>query len=130
MTETHAPNSHNEELKRDTDRVGLSQEGRILLEEIMADGHFKDSMSCYRFAVSIALRENIDIEKHVVVRPQGHMYLISQIDPDGIIGKVIGEINPKVKAVKYRALEKYADLGMQILSNGLQATGRLIFRVE
>jgi hypothetical protein len=130
MTNTHVPNPQNDEQKRDTDRVGLSQEGRILLDEVMADGHFKDNMSCYRFAVSIALRENVDIENHVVVRPQGHMYLISQIDPDGIIGKVIGEINPKLKASKYRALEKYADLGMHILSNGLQKTGKLIFWVE
>ena len=127
MNNQHSPKTDSDELKRDTDRVGLSLEGRMRLDEIMADGHFKDNISCYRFAVAVALRQNTDIDKHVVVRPTGHMYLISQIDPDGIIGKVLEEINPKVKGEKYRALEKYADLGMHILSEGIYASGKLIF---
>jgi len=121
MNNQHSPKTDSDELKRDTDRVGLSLEGRMRLDEIMADGHFKDNISCYRFAVAVALRQNTDIDKHVVV------YLISQIDPDGIIGKVLEEINPKVKGEKYRALEKYADLGMHILSEGIYASGKLIF---
>ena len=113
--------------QRDIDRVGLSEAGTNALEIVMQEGHFKNQMACYRFAVALAIREKVDISSHNVVRPAGHhMYLQSQIDPDGIFATAIAETNSKYKNVKYRALERYADLGVQLLAKKLDA-GESIF---
>ena len=116
-----------EEYQKDIDRVGLSEEGHNALIGIMDDDHFKDKMSCYRFSIAIALRERLDIRSHNVIRPSGHMYLISQIDPDGYFGVAIEELNPSLKHIKYRALEKYADLGIKLLSQKLLENGKIIY---
>ena len=59
--------------KNDIDRLGLSEESRLALDELIADDLFKDSLSCYRMAISLALTKKIDVSDHVVVRPTGHM---------------------------------------------------------
>jgi hypothetical protein len=116
--------------RKDIDRVGLSEAGANALEIVMQDGHFKDKIACYRFAVALALKEDIDISNHNVVRPTGHMYLQSQIDPDGIFATAIAETNPRYKSIKYRALERYADLGIQLLASKLNAGEHILYWVK
>lgn len=116
--------------QKDIDRVGLSEAGSNAMEIVMQDGHFKNQMACYRFSVALALKEKVDISNHHVVRPAGHMYLQSQIDPDGIFATAIAETNPKYKNVKYRALEKYADLGVQLLAKKLDAEEHILYWVR
>lgn len=116
-----------ENLQRDTDRVGLSEEGLNALNVLMSDGNFKDRMACYRFATSVALKENLDISGHTVNRPAGHMYLQSQIDPEGFLGFAIAEINPRFGAIKYRALERYADLGVRLLAKKVEEGESILY---
>lgn len=113
--------------QKDTDRVGLSEEGLHALNILMADGHFKNQMASYRFAVAVALKERLDISSHTVQRPAGHMYLQSQIDPDGVIGNAISELNPISKSIKYRALEKYADLGVKFLASKIERGEHILY---
>ena len=116
--------------QKDIDRVGLSEAGANAMEIVMQDGHFKNQMACYRFAIGLALKEEIDISNHNVVRPAGHMYLQSQIDPDGIFATAIAETNPRYKNIKYRALERYADLGIQLLASKLDAGEHILYWVK
>ena len=116
--------------QKDIDRVGLSEAGTSAMEIVMQDGHFKNQMACYRFAVAFALKEKVDISNHIVVRPAGHMYLQSQIDPDGIFAIAIAETNANYKNVKYRALERYADLGVQLLAKKLDAGEHILYWVN
>lgn len=113
--------------KNDIDRVGLGEESRLALDELIADGLFKDSLSCYRMAISLALTKKIDVSDHVVVRPAGHMYLISQLDPDGVLATAVSELIPNVENQRYRTLEKLADRGVLLLKQEFQATGSIIF---
>ena len=76
------------------------------------------------------MKEEIDISNHNVVRPAGHMYLQSQIDPDGIFATAIAETNPRYKNIKYRALERYADLGIQLLASKLDAGEHILYWVK
>ena len=55
------------------------------------------------------------------------MYLISQVDPEGIFAKVIVELFPQYKDIKYRALEKFADLGIVYLQKEIEKNHSLIF---
>lgn len=116
--------------QKDIDRVGLSEAGTNALEIVMQEGHFKNQMACYRFAVALAIKEEVDITNHSVMRPAGHMYLQSQIDPDGIFATAIAETNSKYKNVKYRALERYADLGIQLLAKKLDAGEHIFYWVN
>ena len=116
--------------QKDIDRVGLSEAGTNALEIVMQEGHFKNQMACYRFSVALAIKEEIDISNHIVNRPAGHMYLQSQIDPDGIFATAIAETNSKYKNVKYRALERYADLGVQLLAKKLDAGEHIFYWVN
>lgn len=113
--------------KNDIDRVGLSEESRLALDELIADGLFKDSLSCYRMAISLALTKKIDVSDHVVVRPAGHMYLISQLDPDGFLAIAVSELIPNLANQRYRTLEKLADRGVLMLRQQVQTTGSIVF---
>ena len=113
--------------RNDIDRVGLTEKSRQALDELVNDGYFKDSLSGYRLAVSLAIKNQIDISDHTVIRPQGHMYLISQVDPDSIFATVISELFPQYKEEKYRALEKFADLGILQLKIEIEKSASLIF---
>ena len=113
--------------QRDIDRVGLSESSRYALDELEGEGYLKDKLSGYRLAISYAIKNNIDIEEHKVVRNTGHMYLISQVDPDGIFATVIDELYPQFSQAKYRALEKFADLGIVEMKEEVLKTGSLIF---
>ena len=94
----------------------------------MADDLFKDNLSAYRLAVSLAIHKRIDIKEHQVNRGASHMYLISQVDPDGIFSNVIETLFPEYKNQKYRALEKFADLGMLKLKDEIDKNnGSLVF---
>jgi len=114
-------------IKNDIDRLGLSDESRQVFDELLADGYFKDGLSCYRLAVSVAIKNNIQVSSHSVKRPQGHMYLISQFDPEGIFAAVIIDLFPEFKEEKYRFLEKFADLGMIFLQKEIDKNNSLIF---
>jgi len=118
---------HDSTHRKDIDRVGLSASSRLALDELVLDGHFKDSISCYRFAVALAIKENLDIQNHKVERPAGHMYLISQFDPESAFAAVIEELMPEYRDEKYRALEKYADLGTILLNEKVNQSGSIIF---
>ena len=113
--------------KTDIDRVGLSEMSRIALDELVADGHFKDGISGYRLAISFAVMRKVNFEEHTVNRPAGHMYLISQLDPDRVFGSLIDEVYPEVKTEKYRTLEKLADIGIPMLKEELHQQGSLVF---
>lgn len=117
----------NNDDRNDADRVGLSESSRIILEELVSDRYFKDNMSAYRMAFSFAIYNNIDISEHSVYRPQGHMYLISQIDPKGHIANVIKELYPSLDKEVYRSLEKFADLGLPQLQKALEANKSIAF---
>ena len=114
-------------LRGDIDRVGLSDKAKRILEELVIEECFKDNLSCYRLAISLAIKNKIDISEHIVKRPPGHMYLISQVDPEGIFAKVIVELFPQYKDIKYRALEKFADLGIVYLQKEIEKNHSLIF---
>ena len=116
---------HNNE-RKDVDRVGLSESSRLKLDELVHDGIFKDNLSCYRFAVSLALYADLDISSHEVNRPQGHMYLISQVDPENIFKKVIVELLPDYADQPYRALEKLADLGLSDVQKRYHENGLIL----
>lgn len=113
-------------IRKDTDRVGLSEEGRLALEELEGDGFLKDKLSGYRLAISVAIEKSLDISQHVVNRPAGHMYLQSQLDPEGVFSRVIDEIYPELQHEKYRTLEKLADLGIIHLNKEALKTGSLV----
>ena len=116
----------NEE-RKDTDRLGLSERSRQILDEIQADCNFNSSLSIYRLAVACGIYEKVDISNHIVNRPSGHMYLISQFDPDNIFANVIDNLFPHLKSQKYRALEKFADLGVHRLHEHLQRSNDVVF---
>ena len=116
--------------KSDIDRVGLSEESRIILDELVEEGHFKDALSAYRLAISSAILCNEKIEDHEVNRPAGHMYLISQLDPDQVIATVIEELFPQYSSHKYRMAEKFADKGVRLLKDKIEETGTVIFWEE
>ena len=54
------------------------------------------------------------------------MYLISQLDPEGIFGLLIEEMYPEFQKERYRTLEKLADLGLPRLRH-IGDEGSLIF---
>ena len=114
----------------DVDRVGLSERSKFVLDEMVSDGHFKDALSGYRMAISFAIYKNIEFIQHSVNRPGGHMYLISQLDPDGCLGLLIDEIHPQLSSEKYRSLEKLADLGLPKLRDYLATSGSIVFWEE
>lgn len=116
-----------EKVKKDIDRVGLSENSRFALDQLMADGHFKDMLSAYRLATALALTKKIDISEHHVDRHSGHMYLISQVDPDGVLARVIKELFPNLNDQEYRSLEKFADLGAKALLEHVNQHGTLVF---
>ena len=113
--------------KSDIDRVGLSETSRLILEELVADGHFKDAISGYRMAISFSIFKEIEFKEHAVNRPAGHMYLISQLDPEGIFGLLIEEMYPEFQKERYRTLEKLADMGLPRLKDYIGDEGSLIF---
>ena len=113
--------------KNDIDRVGLSETSRLILEELVADGHFKDAISGYRMAISFSIFKEIEFKEHAVNRPAGHMYLISQLDPEGIFGLLIEEMYPEFQKERYRTLEKLADMGLPRLKDYIGDEGSLIF---
>ena len=113
--------------KSDIDRVGLSETSRLILEEMVADGHFKDAISGYRMAISFSIFKKVEVKEHAVNRPAGHMYLISQLDPEGIFGLLIEEMYPEFQKERYRTLEKLADLGLPRLKDYIGDEGSLIF---
>lgn len=121
---------HNEATKSDIDRVGLSEGSRVILEELVADGHFKDAISGYRLAISFSIFNQIKFTHHSVNRPAGHMYLISQLDPEGVFRMLIDEIYPDLKAERYRSLEKLADIGLPELKKHISNKGTLVFWEE
>ena len=112
---------------KDVGRFGLSSESRLALDEMVADGFFKDDMACYRLAVSLGIFYKLDISSHKVNDPKGHMYLISQLDPHGIFARVIGDLFPKYENTRYRALERFADLGVIALKEHINKTGSIVF---
>ena len=89
--------------KSDIDRVGLSETSRLILEELVADGHFKDAISGYRMAISFSIFKEVEFKEHAVNRPAGHMYLISQLDPEGIFGLLIEEMYPEFEKLVLRS---------------------------
>ena len=113
--------------RNDLDRVGLSEKGRTALDELVTDGYFKDALSCYRLAISISISRKVAIPTSDVIRPTGHMYLISQLDPDGVLGTVIEELFPELGKQKYRTLEKFADFGVLLLKEELQEHSSILF---
>lgn len=115
-----------EEQRGDIDRVGLSDESRVIFDEIMADGLFKDGVDAYRLAAAIAIWHDVDIRNHVVKR-QNHIYLQSQVDPDQNFGAVIAARFPEYSRQRYRSLEKFADKGMSILRNSIDDQDGLEF---
>ena len=52
--------------KNDIDRVGLSETSRLILEELVADGHFKDAISGYRMAISFSIFKEVEFKEHAV----------------------------------------------------------------
>ena len=113
--------------KNDIDRVGLSVDSRAALDELVSDGLFKDSISGYRLAISFAVTRDVDFDQHEVNRPAGHMYLISQLDPDGVLAELVSELYPNVKGKKFRTLEKLADIGVLMLREEVLNSGSLVF---
>ena len=112
--------------QNDRDRVGLNEESRQILDELIADGFFKDAIDAYRLAAALAIEKRVEIKDHQV-QMEGHMYLRSQIDPDGHFGDSIAEIFPEYSSIKLRALEKFADLGMPLLQDLVTKKGSLEF---
>ncbi|MDA8915242.1 hypothetical protein N9J51_03160 [Alphaproteobacteria bacterium] len=113
--------------QNDIDRVGLSDDSRGILDELVADGFFKDNLTAYRLATSLSIYNKVDIANHHVTRSHGHMYLISQIDPNGVFAVTISELFPNYSENKYRALEKLADIGVPLLKQHMESNGSVIF---
>lgn len=113
--------------KNDIDRVGLSEKSRLVLDELVDDGFFKDALSAYRLATSLSVFKKLDVSSHEVIRPSGHMYLISQLDPDGVLATVVSELFPNYQNQKYRLIERFADLGILMLQEEIKSHGSLVF---
>ena len=117
--------------RKDVDRLSLSVNSRRILDELISDDFFKDGVDGIRMAVSYAITKKLDIKNyHITDRVAHDMYKVSQIDPDGIFGRVISEIYPEYELEKYRALEKFADFGLTLLSDEIAKNKSLIFWEE
>ena len=116
----------NQKLK-DRDRVGLSEAGRYALDQLVTDGHFKDHISGYRFAIASAILAKVDASSHEVIWPSGHMYLVSQLDPDGVLCTTVEHLYPEYASIKVRHLERLADLGVQKLVDEVGAGKGLLY---
>ncbi len=117
-----------EQPKKDVDRLSLSVDSRRVLEELISDEYFKDGVDGIRMAVSFSISKKIDIKNYTLTDRVPHdMYKISQIDPEGIFGQVISEVFPEYQKEKYRSLEKFADLGLKLMSKEILKKGSLVF---
>ena len=111
---------------RDTDRIHLSKQNKLFLDELVADGFFKDGLSAVRYATSYALKCKLNYQAHKISdRTENHIYLVSQVDPDGLLKNALLLLNPMDSNTPHKHLEKAADIGLAEIQQQLSKTDQL-----
>lgn len=96
--------------------IGLSEATHVKLKRLKEEGHFREMMDAYRFAIGLALAQGMleppDISSTTTV------FSVATIDPDQTLRRGIEAIageRLKGKSV-YKLAERLADWGIQELS--------------
>ena len=109
---------------KDTANIGLSEDMHVKLREMTDNGVFSDMKDGYRLAVSIAIKQGLDVEERKLVNRK-NMYDVGGVDEDFIFRNAISLIYPDKKYMEYRHLEKLADAGIEYLYSFYDETGNL-----
>ena len=99
---------------KDLENIGLSEKMRQKLQQLVDEEYFAEMKAGYRLAASIAIFKKIDIANHKLVGRQ-NMYDVGGVDENESFKNSISQLFPEYRGIEYRSLEKFADLGVNLI---------------
>jgi hypothetical protein len=93
----------------DKKTIGLTTSGESIMQEIMSLNYFKDMIDAAKFAMSLAINQNPEINP---VEGASTIWNVGSFDPDGELRQLIPTFFPNCKT-PYRAVEFLIDLGLK-----------------
>jgi len=99
---------------KDLENIGLSEKMRQKLQQLVDEEFFEELKAGYRLAASIAIFKKVDISNHKIEGRQ-NMYDVGGVDENESFKTSISQLFPEYKGVEYRSLEKFADVGVELI---------------
>jgi hypothetical protein len=96
----------------------------MMLKEMTDRDIFSDMKDGYRLAASVALNRSIDVSNHTLENRK-NMYDVGGVDEDFIFRNAVAQLYPEFEGQEYKHLEKFADVGVQIIYEQFDGTGGL-----
>ena len=109
---------------KDAANIGLSEAMHMMLKEMTDRDIFSDMKDGYRLAASVALNRSIDVSNHTLENRK-NMYDVGGVDEDFIFRNAVAQLYPEFEGQEYKHLEKFADVGVQIIYEQFDGTGGL-----
>ena len=105
-----------DEEKKDRKNLNLSEAMHQKLQQLVDEEYFSELRAGYRLAASIAIFKKIDISNHEIPsKGKKNVADIGGIDENESFKNSITQLFPQYKGSEYRALEKFADLGVNLI---------------
>lgn len=110
----------------DKNTIGLTASGREIMDKVMEKDCFKDQMDVAKFAISLAINSNINIDiKKASLEGTKTSWNIGSFDPEGELKSLISAIYPHI-TTQYRFIECLIDAGLIIIGKHLDKNNDLI----
>ena len=98
----------------DLKNIGLSANSNRLLEDLVEQEYFSNSLAAYQLAVTVAIIKKCEFDIDSIEDRQ-NKYGVSSFDGDAMFKKALPILYPKHAEVPYRCMQALADVGMPIL---------------
>lgn len=105
----------------DKKTIGMTAEGRKVMDTIMEKGLFDDMMPAAKFAMSLAINNGVAMGQ---LEGADTTWNIGSFDPDGEMRGIITAFYPSTKT-PYRLIEYLVNTGLGILGRQLAANPNL-----
>jgi len=108
--------------RSDKDTLGMTEDGRRLLERLKEDGIFKELVDGYRFAVALAIKR--ELEPALGEISTTTTWNVGSFDGDQVLKDLISVLRPASGNTPYRYIERLADAGLTELAR-VERTGQM-----
>jgi len=108
--------------KSDKDTLGITENGRRLLQRLKDEGAFSELVDGYRFAVALALKR--ELEPSATEISTTTAWNIGTFDGDQVLRDLVTVLRPDSANTPYRYIERLADAGLTELAK-IESTGQM-----
>ena len=110
--------------KKDIDTLGLTNEGRQMLESLHDAGIIKELSDGYRLAITLAIKRDLEPAPENI--HTGTLVNVGSLDGDQTLRDLVAILRPESSDAPYRYIERLADAGLTELTK-IQAKGQIRF---